>query len=582
MNQESSRSHAVFTVTIQSQEIKDDIKVTRTAKLDLVDLAGSERQKHTNALGATLKESCKINQSLSTLGKVIKALIEKEKPPYRDCLLTHLLSNSLGGNSKTYFLATIHQDADQFFETRSTLLFTQRMQLVQNKAVINEETHETFSQLKEKYLKLLERFEGNADDNKVNFESVKKMNAFLLREKIRMQERIDNYEAVKELDDKTIKSLNQRNQNLKMKVKFLQRRQTKNDWISEKELGKPCEEVSVEIVCNKTNPEVTQYASNYYMLKQELKTLKTQYSCFDKDNIYIKELKEYIQQLEEQILFSSDSVELPETSKKTRATDQLEDIEKWKLKQTVDMELQLKLYNGIELECNNLKNELKEVEMELHEVKGEKETLIIEKNLLAATLEELKIENEELQKVNNSLEFKINKLLDEANFTKSELQQNLLASTAKLTHEKNVLTEKLLLLSNMEEKNEKVSKENIFLQEALKTEKHKNSVCSLQVEELTNKLGLYEELDENNKQMINDLNTRITEKSKELSRLMDEQNKLISQHNNEKIELQSIISKLEHMIDESELNQQLSLLTRKYQKLKLNYGVAYMKIINLY
>eukprot|EP00283_Hemiselmis_rufescens_P009731 CAMPEP_0173420350 /NCGR_PEP_ID=MMETSP1357-20121228/1876_1 /TAXON_ID=77926 /ORGANISM="Hemiselmis rufescens, Strain PCC563" /LENGTH=321 /DNA_ID=CAMNT_0014383131 /DNA_START=204 /DNA_END=1166 /DNA_ORIENTATION=- len=108
MNQDSSRSHSIFTVIIESSnEREDGSKHIRAGKLNLVDLAGSERQSKTGATGNRLKEATKINMSLSALGNVIKALVDNTSShvPYRDSKLTRMLQDSLGGNTKTVMVA---------------------------------------------------------------------------------------------------------------------------------------------------------------------------------------------------------------------------------------------------------------------------------------------------------------------------------------------------------------------------------------------------------------------------------------------------------------------------------------------
>mgnify|MGYP003387264950 CR=1 FL=1 len=113
MNRESSRSHAVFLLSIKSTALnaENNTKRSVTSKFSLIDLAGSERHKDTNASGERLKEASQINKSLSTLGNVIKSLADRSTLavsssnyiPYRDSKLTFLLRDSLGGNSKVSF-----------------------------------------------------------------------------------------------------------------------------------------------------------------------------------------------------------------------------------------------------------------------------------------------------------------------------------------------------------------------------------------------------------------------------------------------------------------------------------------------
>lgn len=103
MNELSSRSHAIFTVTVECVAGTGEARHLTQGKLHLVDLAGSERQSKTGASGDRLKEASKINLSLSTLGNVISALVDSKTShiPYRNSKLTRLLQDSLGGNSKT-------------------------------------------------------------------------------------------------------------------------------------------------------------------------------------------------------------------------------------------------------------------------------------------------------------------------------------------------------------------------------------------------------------------------------------------------------------------------------------------------
>ena len=110
MNADSSRSHAIFTVTVEcSEKGADGEQHVRVGKLHLVDLAGSERQAKTGASGQRLKEATKINLSLSTLGNVISSLVDGKSThiPYRNSKLTRLLQDSLGGNSKTVMVSVV-------------------------------------------------------------------------------------------------------------------------------------------------------------------------------------------------------------------------------------------------------------------------------------------------------------------------------------------------------------------------------------------------------------------------------------------------------------------------------------------
>ncbi|GMR33816.1 hypothetical protein PMAYCL1PPCAC_04011 [Pristionchus mayeri] len=148
MNAESSRSHAVFMIKLTQilRNIEKNFSGEKVAKISLVDLAGSERAQKSGAVGKRLEEGGSINKSLTTLGMVISALAEKSNNakkekfvPYRDSVLTWLLKDSLGGNSKTVMIATISPASDNYEETLSTLRFADRAKKIVNHAVVNED-----------------------------------------------------------------------------------------------------------------------------------------------------------------------------------------------------------------------------------------------------------------------------------------------------------------------------------------------------------------------------------------------------------------------------------------------------------
>ncbi|XP_078664799.1 kinesin-like protein KIF13A isoform X7 [Branchiostoma floridae x Branchiostoma belcheri] len=149
MNEESSRSHAVFNIIV-TQTLKDlasGVTGEKVSKVSLVDLAGSERAAKTGAAGERLKEGSNINKSLSTLGLVISTLADQSAGkgaknkfvPYRDSVLTWLLKDNLGGNSKTAMIATISPALDNYEETLSTLRYADRAKRIVNHAVVNED-----------------------------------------------------------------------------------------------------------------------------------------------------------------------------------------------------------------------------------------------------------------------------------------------------------------------------------------------------------------------------------------------------------------------------------------------------------
>ncbi|XP_060749684.1 kinesin-like protein KIF1B isoform X4 [Tachysurus vachellii] len=148
MNETSSRSHAVFTIvfTQRKHDNETDLSTEKVSKISLVDLAGSERADSTGAKGTRLKEGANINKSLTTLGKVISALAEVSKKkkksdfiPYRDSVLTWLLRENLGGNSRTAMVAALSPADINYDETLSTLRYADRAKQIKCNAVINED-----------------------------------------------------------------------------------------------------------------------------------------------------------------------------------------------------------------------------------------------------------------------------------------------------------------------------------------------------------------------------------------------------------------------------------------------------------
>ncbi|XP_023288965.1 kinesin-like protein unc-104 isoform X2 [Orussus abietinus] len=188
MNETSSRSHAVFTIffTQQKHDKTTSLVTEKVSKISLVDLAGSERADSTGAKGTRLKEGANINKSLTTLGKVISALAEisatkkKKKAdfiPYRDSVLTWLLRENLGGNSKTAMIAAVSPADINYDETLSTLRYADRAKQIVCKAVVNEDANaKLIRELKEEIQKLREllKQEGidfqEGPDGKVTYE----------------------------------------------------------------------------------------------------------------------------------------------------------------------------------------------------------------------------------------------------------------------------------------------------------------------------------------------------------------------------------------------------------------------------
>lgn len=168
MNQTSSRAHTIITVEFKQIDLSGNAKSEKFSMINLVDLAGSEKAGQTGATGDRLKEGCAINKSLTVLGQVISTLADKacgkakkEVVPYRDSVLTRILQNALGGNSKTIMICALSPSSTNYEETLSTLRYAERAKKIENKAVVNESPQERMiRELKEENEKLRKMLMG--------------------------------------------------------------------------------------------------------------------------------------------------------------------------------------------------------------------------------------------------------------------------------------------------------------------------------------------------------------------------------------------------------------------------------------
>jgi kinesin family protein 3/17 len=161
MNQDSSRSHSIFTIVVESSSPgMDGENHLKMGKLHLVDLAGSERSSKTGATGARALEGIKINLSLTALGNVISTLVDGKSQhiPYRDSKLTRMLQDALGGNAKTVMVANMGPADYNYDETMSTLRYANRAKNIKNKPRINEDPKDAMlREFQEELVKLREQ-----------------------------------------------------------------------------------------------------------------------------------------------------------------------------------------------------------------------------------------------------------------------------------------------------------------------------------------------------------------------------------------------------------------------------------------
>lgn len=281
MNDTSSRSHAVFTLTLKQiqHDLSSDSTIERLARMRLVDLAGSERANRTEATGQRLREGANINQSLTTLGRVIAALADpkRNKPargagaqntpkrraevvPYRDSVLTWLLKDSLGGNSKTAMVACI--SPTDYDETLSTLRYADQAKRIRTRATVNQdslsaaqrdakimEMQETIKQLQLSVNAAATRKRDEADRARDELEDYQ-------RQVSKMQRAMEESRAVSDVKIRAlqmeVEELRPQNQALHMEIEALRRHlslavgELKNPIVVPKELRFPRDKENYE------------------------------------------------------------------------------------------------------------------------------------------------------------------------------------------------------------------------------------------------------------------------------------------------------------------------------------------------
>ena len=203
LNWKSSRSHALFSIIVEHSELSKvtNKKIITIGKLNLVDLAGSERVKESGAEGDRLGEACKINSSLSALGKVILSLTGGGKGklhvPYRDSKITFLLRDSLGGNCRTTLITNVTPAAASYSETLNTLRFGNNAKSVRNDARINQDMSEqglllTYERELQKLREALERasnkeLSSSQDSGKLQLLECELKGAHEMNEQVQLQ-----------------------------------------------------------------------------------------------------------------------------------------------------------------------------------------------------------------------------------------------------------------------------------------------------------------------------------------------------------------------------------------------------------
>uniref|UniRef100_A0A914QP04 Kinesin-like protein n=1 Tax=Panagrolaimus davidi TaxID=227884 RepID=A0A914QP04_9BILA len=227
MNETSSRSHAILTLTLKTEYFKENKKHERISRLNMVDLAGSENRNHTNNNKTQNFEGANINKSLSTLGQVIREIINpfpNQVISYRSSKLTMILRDSLGGNSKTTVIVNIHSNSKYATETKSTLNFAVNVKNVKNTAILQEfiTSKETLTLKAE-----VQRLGGEIDKLKTELGKEKEINQTVVEKVVQLQRIVDEKDnKINTLENETFELEEDKNK-LELELKKANEKQKK-------------------------------------------------------------------------------------------------------------------------------------------------------------------------------------------------------------------------------------------------------------------------------------------------------------------------------------------------------------------
>ncbi|WJX34931.1 Kinesin-like protein KIN-4C [Trifolium repens] len=406
MNSQSSRSHAIFTITME-QKKGDDILC---AKFHLVDLAGSERAKRTGADGMRLKEGIHINKGLLALGNVISALGDEKKRkegghvPYRDSKLSRLLQDSLGGNSKTVMIACVSPADSNAEETLNTLKYSNRARNIQNKATINRDPVAAQVQTMRNQIEQLQAellfYRGDTSGPLEELQILKHKISLLEASNAELKQELKRQQVTSEsLVQRALDAQVERDQ-LILKIESVRN-------------GKSWDEVDSN--ANQEYDLVKSYVSKIQVLERELLCLKAPKStisshfvdCADYDDEFSSDCDAKAVDLPDDM--EDDEKELEHSSLQEKLDNELKELDK-KLEQK---EAEMKLYSNSDTSVIRHHYEKKLLEMEHEKKTLQKEIEDLKFNLtnISSTSDDgaQKLKQDYLQKL-NSLEAQVSEL----------------------------------------------------------------------------------------------------------------------------------------------------------------------------
>ena len=595
MNSESSRSHAIISIYIENNLIKEN-KIKKSV-FHIIDLAGSERQKKTESYGERVKEAGAINKSLLNLSIVIKNIISNQKQiPYRDSKLTHILRDSLGGNAKTSIIATISQLECNLEESVSTLNFAQNAKLIKNNAIINEELSandakilkEKFKNLQMNYNSIFEKYaelqkeyqnqrntlyekESISKSLQMQNEDINRMMAEGLEKEEQLKKLREENDALKDKIDKIDIAFKIRDGDIRVaKVKINNLNNEKNKLSAENiELKNQIQNLKEEI--NKKNEHIKMineiHKKELLDMDKNNKNLLNQNSFNDS---LLNEFKEKIKQYEEQL--NKMNIELNKSKKKIEEKDiNLKEASNLLSQKEGENQLLINTINVYKSEINSKKKEIDDLNRNNLEIKSKgkdflnkyNEAIIKKKEEINKKQEEIKLLNINLLEQNKKIEkidIVINQMEQENNllkekFNSSQKTNSEYLNSITLLHQQNLALEKEkkeILLQK-----EQLEKKITFMFEPFSNSLNKSSNLNTSYVGNNSKEHLqlkkeYGNLKKNYDELIKNLEPNkeySISKAKKIQDLSDKLSVYAKELNEYKITLKNVIKKIKENID---------------------------------
>lgn len=481
-NRESSRSHSVFTIYICSSKTYNGLTDKNHSQFNLVDLAGSERQQNTNTTGLRLKEAGNINKSLFALGNVINSLVEishghMRHVHYRDSKLTFLLRDSFGGNAKTLLIANITLVKTSIQETISTLRFSQRTKLIQNKAIVNKDVHGNIEELKEEIKRLRTRLDGSSE--KSNGRSLMVDVSFQkLRETERKYDALnDSFKKLEELCEKKEKQIQAERLIIKLRNNTL--RLYREGGITSGESERIKEE-EIELLRKQLTINERTSALSYenFVLKQKLQEVVSFSEQMEKNKKENEKTAKYQSFLLDRILFLSEKETIEEVE---------EILEKENIEEKENRKRSIDSVTDLQKELEKKETKLHSTVVQLHELKTKHRLMCVEHDIMNDEMQYLSRmlseKEKEIFELKEAANVQTDDLIEEKSLPLgSEESDQFIEKTCSSNLEKTIQTLQKSLEKEKKKNEELISNTNILLEE--KCNELKNKIIALEEKNL--------------------------------------------------------------------------------------------------